>query len=234
MEHTLYDRTIAARAEDTERQKFIKKTYLHLAGAILAFAGLEYIALKMPFVPKLTAMMTGGYGWLVVLGAFMGISWLANSWAHSNSSKGMQYAGLALYIVGETVIFIPLLYIAQMYAGPDLIMNAGIITLLLFAGLTYVALTSKKDFSFLGGALKIGFFVALGVIILSIAIGFTLGLIFSAIMAVLAAGAILYTTSNILHEYNTDQYVAASLSLFASVALLFWYIIQILLSLSRD
>jgi FtsH-binding integral membrane protein len=46
-------------------------------------------------------------------------------------------------------------------------------------------------------------------------------------MVAFAGAAILYDTSNILHRYRTDQHVAASLSLFASVALLFWYILSI-------
>ncbi|MCP4136586.1 MAG: permease, partial [bacterium] len=46
--------------------------------------------------------------------------------------------------------------------------------------------------------------------------------------------AILYTTSNIVHEYNTTQYVAASLSLFAAVALLFWYILRIVMAFMGD
>jgi FtsH-binding integral membrane protein len=46
-------------------------------------------------------------------------------------------------------------------------------------------------------------------------------------MVAFAGGAILYDTSNILHRYNTNQHVAAALSLFASVALLFWYILRI-------
>ena len=54
-------------------------------------------------------------------------------------------------------------------------------------------------------------------------------------MVVFACGYILYYTSNILHHYRTDQYVAAALALFASVALLFWYVLQIFMSLSsRD
>ncbi len=89
--------------------------------------------------------------------------------------------------------------------------------------MTFIVFTTKKDFSFLSGILKIGFFVALGVIVLSIVMGFTLGLLFSATMSVLASGAILYSTSHIPHEYHPDQHVAASLALFASVALLFRY-----------
>jgi FtsH-binding integral membrane protein len=64
----------------------------------------------------------------------------------------------------------------------------------------------------------------------SILIGFNLGLIFSGAMVVFAAGAILYQTSNVARYYRTDQYVAAALALFASVALLFWYVLRIFLA----
>jgi len=111
--------------------------------------------------------------------------------------------------------------------------TAGILTLLLFAALTAIAFVTKKDFSFLGGILMIGGFVALGVIICSAIFGFQLGLFFSAIMVLFAAGAILYDTSKVMHYYQPGQHVAASLELFASVALLFWYILQIVMSMSR-
>ena len=62
--------------------------------------------------------------------------------------------------------------------------------------------------------------------------GFTLGLIFSFLMVGLASAAILYDTSKIMHHYSKNQYVAASLELFASVALLFWYILRILIQFS--
>jgi FtsH-binding integral membrane protein len=104
---------------------------------------------------------------------------------------------------------------------------------LLFGGLTYTAFTMKNDFSFLDGVLKIGGAIALGVIVSAIVFGFTLGLLFSSIMVVFAAGCILNTTGKILHRYNTNQHVAAALSLFAAVALMFWYILRILMRLSR-
>ncbi len=225
--------TPVARADENARAVFIRKTYQHLALAILAFVGIEYVLLNSPLAPAMARAMTGGFSWLIVLGAFMGVSYIANKWAYSSSSRSMQYAGLALFIVAEAVIFVPLLLIASLYA-PDVIPTAGIFTLLLFAGLTYTAFTSGKDFTFLGGMLKIGGFVALGFIGVSILFGFQLGMLFSAVMILFAAGAILYDTSNIIRHYRTDQYVAASLSLFASVALLFWYIVQFLMSLSSD
>ena len=82
--------------------------------------------------------------------------------------------------------------------------------------------------------LKVAFFVALGLIVASIFMGFNLGLWFSGAMVLVAGGSILYQTSNIIHHYRPDQHVAASLGLFASVALLFWYVLQILISLSNN
>ena len=142
----------------------------------------------------------------------------------------MQYLGLSVYVVAEAIIFIPLLFIAQKYfGGPDsnLLLSAGIVTGVVFGGLTVTVLVTKVDFSFLKWALVAGGFIALGLIVCGIALGFPLGMWFSIAMVILASGAILYNTSNILHHYNTDQHVAASLALFASVALLFWYVIQI-------
>ena len=77
-------------------------------------------------------------------------------------------------------------------------------------------------------------FVGLGAIVCGLLFGFSLGLFFSLGMVGLAGGYILYYTSQIMFHYRTDQHVAASLSLFASVALLFYYVLRILMSLNRD
>lgn len=53
-------------------------------------------------------------------------------------------------------------------------------------------------------------------------------------MVALACGFIIYDTSNIIHHYGTDQHVSAALQLFASVALLFWYVLRIFMSVSSD
>jgi FtsH-binding integral membrane protein len=224
----------AADAKAADRALFIRRTYLHLAGAILAFVGLEAALLQMPGIENLVGAMTGGMSWLFVLGAFMGVSWLADRWARSDASQTAQYAGLGLYVVAEVIIFLPLLYIAAYYSDPTVISTAGIITGLLFAGLTATAFITRRDFSFLGSVLAIGGFVALGVIVCSLVFGFTLGLVFSGIMVFFAGGSILYTTSNVIHRYRTDQHVAAALALFSGVMLLLWYVLRILLLRSRD
>ena len=86
---------------------------------------------------------------------------------------------------------------------------------------------------FLRGILMFGGLAAMGLIVASILFGFTLGMFFSYVMVAFACGYILYDTSNVLHHFHEDSYVAASLELFASIALMFWYVLRIFIS-SRD
>jgi FtsH-binding integral membrane protein len=223
---------VAASAESA-RVAFIKKTYAHLAGAIGAFVLLEAIILNIPGIENLVFSVLGGrFGWLLFLGAFIAVSYVADRWARSTTSTATQYMGLGLYVVAESILFVPLLYVAANYGGPNVIPAAAIMTLTLFAGLSGFVLVSRKDFSFLGPMLTVASFGALGLMICAALFGFSLGLVFTAAMIVLASGYVVYSTSNILHQYRTDQYVAASLGLFASIALMFWYILQLVMSLS--
>ncbi|MDP9426404.1 MAG: Bax inhibitor-1 family protein [Actinomycetota bacterium] len=214
------------------RAGFIRKTYAHLAGAILAFVLLEVAIFSTPLAGTLASYLT--QSWLLTLALFIGASWIADRWARSEASRGLQYVGLGIYVALQALIFVPLLYVAVFYVNdPTLIPTAGIVTGALFLGLTAVVFTTGADFSFLRGAIVVGSLVALGLIVASLLFGFSLGVIFSVAMVGLAAASILYSTSNVLHYYRTDQYVAASLSLFAAVALLFYYVLRILISLRR-
>jgi FtsH-binding integral membrane protein len=221
---------IVAQAQPDERAGFIRRTYLHLAGAVALFIILEYFLIKSPLAYlMLNFIVEYEYGWLTILGAFVITGWLARSLATKVTSVPLQYLGLILYVVVEAIIFVPMLYIAVYYSSPEILPNAVVLTGLMFLGLTAVAFTTKADFSFLQSSLTIGGFLAIGMIIGSVMFGVTLGLWFSLAMVILASGAILYDTSKILHHYAPDQHVAAALELFASVALLFWYILRILM-----
>ena len=216
------------------RAAFIRRTYGHLAMAIAAFALLESQLLKMGFGEQMMALIsTSKWSWLLVLGAFMLVGTVADKWARSDYSKEMQYAGLGLYIVAEAIIFLPLIYMATRYA-PNVLPNAALMTAGLVTGLSLIVFTTRKDFSFMGPALAIGGVIAMCIIVASIAFGLDLGTFFMAAMIIFASACILYTTSNVLHVYREDQHVAASLSLFASIALLFWYIVQFLMSFGND
>ncbi|MDZ8118866.1 Bax inhibitor-1/YccA family protein [Pontiella agarivorans] len=219
-----------SQSEPSERAAFIRRTYAHLAGALLLFAGLLAYLIPSPFGEQFTGWVLGSkFGWLGVLGGFTVLGWLARGLATSPASQSMQYLGLTLYAIMEAVIFVPIMYIAAYYSDPSVIPTAGVITLALFGGLTAVVFTTRKDFSFLRGALMVGGFAALGLIIAGTLFGFSMGIWFSAGMIGLAGAAILYDTSKIMLHYRTDQHVGAALELFASVAMLFYYVLRLLM-----
>ena len=228
----------ASEAAPESRAEFIKKTYLHLVGALLALAGIDFLIFAL--VPEATLQnvvgaMVGGWAWLVVIGLFMAVSWIAGKWASSGASVAVQYAGLGLYVVAQAIIFVPLLFIAdRFFPGQNLIATAAICTLLMVAALTAFVFVTGADFSFLRGFLMIAGFGALALIAASIIFGFSLGIVFVVAMIVLLCGFILYDTSNVLHHYPVGAHVAASLALFASVATLFWYVLQLLMHLQDD
>jgi FtsH-binding integral membrane protein len=223
-------------AAESERATFIRQTYLHLAGAIALFVAFEAAIFTLVPVEALQGVMElifrSRFGWLVVLAGFMGISWLAQTWATSDASRGMQYMGLGLYVIAQGIVFVPLLYFANMVA-PMTIPAAGVLTLVMFGGLTALVFITGSDLTSWGKYLWCAGLGGLGVIVAAMIFGFPLGIWFAGAMVILASAYILYDTSNVLHRYHTQQYVAASLALFASVALLFWYILQIMMSLSR-
>ena len=225
---------LAAQAPAVERAEFIKKTYIHLAAAIYAFVAFEFALFKFAPVDEIMARFRGN-AWIVLI-AFIGVSWLADYWARSSTSRAMQYAGLFLYVAAQALIFVPILWLAQqmeLAQGSNIIGTAALITVVVFGGLTAAVFLTGADFSFLRMGLMLAGFAALGLVLCSAIFGFALGNLFTVAMIVFASAYILYDTSNIMHHYRTEQYVAASLALFASVALLFFYILRLVMS-SRD
>ena len=217
------------------RRTFIRKTYVNLMVAIYAFVALEWLFFSLGWeVRALQLLGNTPMTWLLVMGAFFVVSVVANRWAQSGTSPAMQYAGLYLYVVAEALIFLPLLALAKMQTvtiqgvgDVNVIAAAGATTLIIFGGLTAYTFVTKQDFSFLGRFLGLAMISAIALIVVSIIFGLHIGVWFVWAMVVLASGYILYYTSNVLHHYRTDQHVAAALALFASVALLFWYVIQL-------
>jgi FtsH-binding integral membrane protein len=207
------------------RSNFIWRTYGHVAAAILLFAGIEtYLFDSGLAMPMAESML--GFNWLLILGAFMVVGWLATHVAHTVQSKPLQYVALVGFVVAEAIIFVPLLAIA-MAMQPGIIESAVGVTLLGTAGLTAVAFITRKDFSFLRGILVWGGILAIVGIVASVLFGFELGTWFSVAMIGFAGAAVLYDTSNILHHYPEDRYVGAALELFASIALMFWYVLRL-------
>ena len=220
-------RPVAAIGVDA-RARFISRTYNHLLGAIVGFTLFEWTLFSSGTAEPIARSLLG-VNWLLVLGGFVLVSWLASRAAMSSTSLSTQYAALAGFVVAEGIIFVPLLYIANEVA-PGAIQSAALVTLLGFGGLTAIAFRTRKDFSFLGGMLRWGFVVAMVAIVGGVVFGFALGTWFSVAMVGFAGAAILYDTSNVLHHFPEDRYVAASLQLFASVALMFWYVLQLFIA----
>ena len=94
---------IAAEASADARPAFIRRTYGHLAGAILAFTALETVLLKIVPEDMIFSMFRGRFAWLVVLAAFMGAAWLADRWARSDSSPGHEPKNAATPVFGDCV-----------------------------------------------------------------------------------------------------------------------------------
>jgi hypothetical protein len=213
------------------REAFVIRTYVHLFGAVLGFIGLELFYFSSGIAADIARALLS-VNWLMVLGGFIIVSWLARGVAARAKTREVQYLGLAGFVFAESIIFVPLLFVANYYA-PGAIRSAALITLVGFTGLTAIAFQSRKDFTFLGGILKWAGVLAVVAIVGAVAFGFNLGTWSSVAMIGLAGGAILYDTSGVLRHFPEDAHVAASLELFASVALMFWYVLR-LLSFSRD
>jgi FtsH-binding integral membrane protein len=213
------------------RAEFLSRTYGHLFAAILAFTLLELALFASGLALPIAKFMLGT-SWLVVLGGFVLVSWIASRVAHRTKRLGAQYLALAGCVVAEGILFLPLLVVAQ-FMAPGVIRSAALVTLLGFTALTVLVFATRRDFSFLRSLLVWAGLAALLLIAAGTLFGFQPGTYFSVAMVALAGAAILYDTSNVMLHYSEDRYVAAALELFASVALMFWYVLRLFLSARR-
>jgi FtsH-binding integral membrane protein len=233
-----YHREAAAYAPENARIGFIRRTYLHLAGSVAALVGIEAALLRSDVgLDVLQAIYGNKLSLLVVLGIFIGGGFLARYMARADSGVAIKYLGLALYIGLWAVMLLPILYVAThnpMFGGMAIVNQAAVLTLIVFGGLTLTVFLTRADFSGIGPFLFAASWALVAVIVAGILFGFGLGLWISFLCIALAAGYILYDTSNILHHYRTDEHVAASLELFADVSLLFYHILRVLMLNRND
>lgn len=225
-----------AALDATARGEFVIRTYQHLLLAVLAFVGFETVLFMTGIAEGIYDFLSGASAaWLLILGAFMVIQWMATSAAHNIENQSLQYAGLFGMAAGEALIFAPFLHLVFNVTdnGGTTVGAAAVITAFMFAGLTIIAFTTRKDLSFLRPMLMWGGFGAIGLIVAAVLFGWTLGVWFSVGMIVFAGGAILYQTQAIMGRYPSDAYVGAAVQLFASVMLLFWYVLRLFVQL-RD
>jgi FtsH-binding integral membrane protein len=208
------------------RTNFIRKVYGLLFLSILAFVGLEVLWFSTD-VAHVVFNFVSSTNWLVVIGALMLTSWLSTRMAQPGQSQALQFGGLLFYVVMQSLVFIPLLIIAEYYGGSGVIAKAALMTGVGFTALTGVVFFTKVDLAGMGKYLAWAGIVALGTIVASVIFGFELGTFFSLAMVTFAGFAILHDTSKILHTHDDDSSAAAALQLFASVALMFWYLLRL-------
>jgi uncharacterized protein len=216
------------------RSKFMTRVYTQLMVGIAGFIAISYVLFSTGLAYDIANFVIGT-SWLIILGGFMIVSWMANSWGFRAETRGAQYGAYALLVVANALLFATPLVFAQAWdaqnAAPgatSTIEIAAQISLFAFAALSFIAIKTGKDFSFLRGILMWGGVLALVLIVASVIFGTGLGTWFSVAMIGFAGAAILYDTQKIYTSYPPNREVAAAMSLFASLALLFWYVLQLL------
>lgn len=219
---------VQSQAPAYAEQDFLRNTYMHLLGAIVAFIGLEVALFQSGVAAVLAPLMASN--WLIVLGGFMLLGWVAGYFAGKSGSVASQYALMGVTVILQALIFVPLLAYAVYYSDPSVLSNAVFITLAIFGAMTAIVAYTKTDFSFMGPFLAIIGIAAMIAIVGALIFSVSLGFYFALGMAVFGAAVVLYETSKVKHTYSHDQHVAAGTALFASVALLFYYVLMAMVS----
>lgn len=211
--------TAVARPEASilSTNKMLKNTYMLLSMTLLFSAMTAGLAmtLNLPH-PGMIVTMIGYFGLLFLTTKF------------SNSSLGLIFVFALTGFMGLTLGPILNMYIKAFSNGHELIMTALGGTGVIFLGLSAYALTTRKDFSFLGGFLMVGILVAflagIGAVLFSMP---ALSLAVSAMFILLMSGMILFQTSAIVNGGETN-YILATVSLYVSIYNLFLSLLQLL------
>ncbi len=216
--------------DETTRGDFVVRVYQHLLGAVAAFIGIEALFFSTGIAKGIYDFVAGsGAAWLLILGAFMVGQWIVANAAQDLLNPGKQYAALFGMAALEALIFAPFLYqVFNQQGGTTTVAAAALLTIVGFGGLSVVAFVTRKDLSFIRPMMMFGGIAALVLILGAVLFGFELGVWFSVAMIALAGGSILYQTQTIIRRYPVDAHVAASLALFSSVMMLFWYVLRLL------
>ena len=209
-----------SQAAASERLTFLRKVYsLFLLGLGIAGAG-GYIGMR-----ALEAVMSNYI--VLVIGYFA--TFIVCQWQRKVFPLNIALFGLFTFISGlfwgPTLAF-------YLLAGQGAVLGHALgLTACIFVGLTVYTLTSKTDFSFMGGALTIGIFSLFGLILFGWLFGGFADVMHFLICVgavILFSGFVLYDTSRILHHYRTDEYVVGALALYLDFVLMLWYILHLL------
>jgi FtsH-binding integral membrane protein len=223
---------IVADAPAADRAAFFRRTYGLVAASFGAFAialfGLFVSGVAETFMRAIAGV--GTWGMLGVMVLFWLGTTAAQSLAFSRASRAAQYTGLGIYVLLQALIFVPLIYYTAIVTkgNPgEILIPACLATGALVVALTAVVFMTNLDFSFLKVAIVIGSICALGIIVVSLFAGWSLGAWFSIAMIVLMATVILYQTNEVKNTMETDQHVAAAFVLFSSFVTLLFYVIRL-------
>jgi uncharacterized protein len=224
--------TPAAQQPVAVRNEYLRRVYGRLAVGLAGFVTLLWFMFSSGAAVPLTVAMLGG-SWLLVLGGFMVVSWLANRLAWSQtSSTAAQWGGFALLVVANAVIFTPLIVTAEL-AAPGVVVTAGWYTAAGVAALSFAATRSQRDYSWLGPLLAWAGLAALAAIVTAVLFGFNLGAWFSLAMITVAGAAILHDTQQVVARGVPGGETRDAMLLFSSVTLMLWYVIRLLAASRR-
>ena len=197
--------------------KVIRNTYTLLSMTLMFSALMAAVAYQLNWPPL---------GFIVTLIGFFGLLFLTSK--TSNSAWGLLSVFAFTGFMGITIGPIVNLYVSAFSNGHELVMMAMGGTGVIFLGLSGYALTTRKDFSFMGGFLMIGILVAflagIGAMVFNVP---GLSLAVSAVFIMLMGGKILYDTSALVHGGETN-YIMATVSLYVSIYNLFLSLLHLL------
>ncbi len=223
MQNSIGYQQVVAEAPVEERLAFLKKVYGLLTLSILVAAGAAWMtatnAIFYNFVAERFIMF--------VILEFVAIFF--TMWARKKEMLGL--VALFTFTALTGIVAAP---ITMQYAG-DTVINALLLTGIIFFGLTLYTITSKKDFSFMGGMLTVGLMVLIfGGLLNAFFFQSAWGsFMFSCVAVFLFSGFIIYDTFNIMRRYPTDEYISATLALYLDILNLFLALLRIL-GMSKD
>jgi len=219
------------------RSRIVTRVYANLTGAVVAFAAITaLIFATVGVVPIATfvhdnAKLVG----FALLALCIGGPFIGTALLKANPSRAGQYFLLGFYVLMYVAIFLPILAFAILMVGSaQLIWQATGLTVALFLALSAAVFMTRKDFSFMRAFLFYAGIASLILIVASLITGFSLGTWFSVAMIVLACGYILYETSDVMLRTPEGAEVLAAVELFASVMMLFYYVLRLVMAFNRD
>jgi len=204
-------------ASSEQINKLIRNTYALLSMTLLFSAGMAGLAMAMDAPP---------IHWIISIVVMIGLLVATN--ALKNSAWGLvsvfAFTGFMGFIAGPTIN----LYLTSFSNGGQLVMLAFGLTSMIFLGLSGYALTTKKDFNFMGAFLITGLIVAIVASFVAILFSIPgLALAVSFIVVLLMSGLILYDTSEMVHGRETN-YIMATVSLYLNIYNLFMSLLHLL------